>query len=733
MAVIPLRTDAPQNAFRHFWNLGWRRLLPLYPADAQIENAHDLSEATLNQRLGKAPAQRLGNGQWVNLKGWSSYRATEQDIDRWHAWGANVGMVLDDDWFVFDIDIQDAQWADEAERIITGHLGEAPCRIGLAPKRMLFYRMTEPFPMGAPIYATTRNGEEKIELFGKGRNVAIYGTHRKAGRAMAWPRQPIAADMLPRVTQTAYEACCAAIVAALPGGTRSRTHEAMDDREAIDQSTLRAKHTDTLRSAVEAIRNTRKDFGGYDDWVRLAAAIRGAVGEEGFYDGEAMFVEFSERSDIHDMTESPERVYRSVQPPFGVGAGYVYDLALRHGWNNPCALASEFFEPVIEAEPSPFDIQAMSESAEADSDVFPVLRLGDIEDRPPPRFLIDRYIPQVSTGFLYSAPGIGKSFLALDMALHLAFGLPDWHGDKIDLGDDAPGVLYLAAEGSFGFRNRVRAWRKVKGVPKEQANSFAMIERTIDFMDPGDIDKLIRTVTASGMSRPAMIIVDTVSRAMPGADENLQKEMTLFVKACDRVKDAFQCAVMGVHHAGKSGDMRGSTVLRGAGDFVFKLEREKGRSVGHLTCEKQKDGPDGWSEPYVFDPVDLGDGQTSLVASRAALPGGNSGPMTPTVAALILAAMQDAWNAGAPWGKTARSGDSYAISQIVRGFGIGAEQAEQFVRLWVADGTIRLSQVDSKSKRVGYEVLRDGGGHGSAVSEVCLLGAGDRDGENVFE
>lgn len=720
MTVVPMRPDAPKtnNPFRHFHELGWTRLLPLYPADAEIAGAEKLSDDVLNQRLGKAPAQRLRNGQWVNFSGWALHKATEQDLDQWHAWGANVGFCLEKNWLVFDIDVTEARWADEAERVITDHLGQAPCRIGRAPKRMLFYRTSEPINPGAPVYVTTEGGEEKIELFGQGRNVALFGTHRKAGKKMEWPRHPIASDALPVVTPDAFAACVDALVSALPEGARSKSSATTADRATIDQDSLKARNIETLKSAVDAIRNTRKDFGGYDDWVRFAAAIRAAVGPEGFYEGEAIFTDFSERTDIPNETESPGRVYRSVNPPFAVGAKYVYEIASRHGWDDPAAIGAEYFDPVPEREPSPFDTQAAQEREQADDDIFPVLRLQDIEDRPPPRFLVDRHIPQVSTGFLYSAPGVGKSFLALDMALSIAFGAADWHGDPIDAGDDNPCVLYLAAEGSFGFRNRVRAWREARGFKKDDPNRFTMIERTIDFMDPNDITKLIRTIRKAVQCRPCLVIVDTVSRSMPGADENLQKEMTLFVKACDEVKDAFQCAVLGVHHAGKSGDMRGSTVLRGAGDFVFKLERTKGKSVGRLTCEKQKDGPDGWEEPYVFEKADLADGQTSLVVARAALPGGRDGAMSPTAASRVLAAMKTAWDMGAPWGKTRRSGDDYAVDRMVRDFGLTAEQAESYLGLWLADGTVDVAEVSRKTKKMGYRVLREGVGHFRPVEDT---------------
>jgi hypothetical protein len=713
-------SNAPKtnNPFRYFHELGWTRLLPLYPADAKVAGAENLSEDTLNQRLGKAPALRMRDGQWINFRGWALHKAADSDLDLWHGWGANVGFCLEKQWLVFDIDILDAQWADRAEQIITEQLGLAPCRIGRAPKRMLFYRTSEPISPGAPVYTTTAEGDEMIEMFGQGRNVALFGTHRKAGKAMAWPRHPVAFEDLPVVTPEAFNACVSALLAALPEGSRARSAATAADREAIDQEGLRARNVDTLKSAVSAIRNTRKDFGGYDEWVRLAAAIRAAVGPEGFYEGDAIFADFSERSDIASETEDPGRVYRSVNPPFAVGAKYVYDMAVRHGWDDSAAIGAEYFDPIPESEPSPFDTQTSSEQQQTEEDTFPVLRLADIENRPPPAFLIDRHIPQVSTGFLYSAPGIGKSFLALDMALTLAFGQGAWHGDPIDKGQDNPCVLYLAAEGSFGFRNRIRAWRSARNIPQDAPDTFVMIERSIDFMHEADIAKLIRTVRRAVQRRPCLVVVDTVSRAMPGADENLQKEMTLFVRACDRVKDAFQCAVLGVHHAGKSGDMRGSTVLRGAGDFVFKLERAKGASIGQLTCEKQKDAPDGWTEPYAFEKVALDDGQSSLVAGRAALPGGRSGPMTPSSAMLVLGGMKAAWDAGEPWGKTRRAGVNYAADRMVRDYGLTAEQAESYLDLWLRDGTVALAEVSRKTKRVGYQVLRplqEGEGHFSPV------------------
>jgi hypothetical protein len=75
--------------------------------------------------------------------------------------------------------------------------------------------------------------------------------------------------------------------------------------------------------------------------------------------------------------------------------------------------------------------------------------------------------------------------------------------------------------------------------------------------------------------------------------------------------------VLAIHHSSKQGEaMRGSTVLLGAADFVLKVERKPGCEVAKLTCEKQKDAPDGWDNGYRLATVADGRGGTSLVPDR---------------------------------------------------------------------------------------------------------------------
>jgi hypothetical protein len=93
------------------------------------------------------------------------------------------------------------------------------------------------------------------------------------------------------------------------------------------------------------------------------------------------------------------------------------------------------------------------------------------------------------------------------------------------------------------------------------------------------------------------MIIDTVARHMGGKDENNAKDMGELVKAADKLKQIYQCAIMLVHHTGHSNQdrARGSTAFKGALDTEI-LIKPKGEHDLIMSCEKQKDGPE-------FDPM----------------------------------------------------------------------------------------------------------------------------------
>lgn len=278
--------------------------------------------------------------------------------------------------------------------------------------------------------------------------------------------------------------------------------------------------------------------------------------------------------------------------------------------NRPNPRPEEFFAPVIASELVADDKvrDLFNEAPESKRPPIEILKRDDIRHLKPPQFVIGRHLPETSFGFLYGAPGSYKSFLALDWSLHIAYGRDNWHGDQIEA---KPGgwVVYLAREGASGMRARIEAWEKQNVPAGTPECRFALVPSAIDLMDKSSVEAIIERIKADDVSPISMIVIDTVSRSMPGADENMQKDMTRFVAACDSLKDTFQCIVLGVHHTSKAGDMRGSSVLLGAGDFAFRASKQDaGDSARKVTlhCEKMKDGADAWHDDYWLDAVDLG-------------------------------------------------------------------------------------------------------------------------------
>lgn len=680
------------DAFRRFWDLGYRRPVPIIPPAADISERSTLFKriGTKQDGRGKTPGTRGRDGKWSSFD-WAAHESNESDLSRWSAMGAGVGIKTGAGLVAIDADTLDVGLATTIRDAIDTRLGRLPIRVGQSPKALYLCRVEGSLP-----YQRIEFGDERVEVLTEGKQFVAEGVHPKTGKPYSWPRPLVAYSELPVFKSEDITALLEHLRGVLPAASKVITEGAGN---GASQGSLRAP-LDVVQRAVRAIPNTSDHFPSRESYVQMGYAIKAALPD----DEDAAFDLFSEWcSRWTDGINEPDVIeadWRRMRAPYKRGAGWLVELAHEHSAVVP------WFEPITASDPIfPIDTPAPA------TDVYPLLTLDEIMRRPPPVYLIERHIPQVSLGFLYSRPGAGKTFLALDAALSIAAMLAAWHGDPIAADPDAI-VLYIVSEGAYGFRNRVKAWVAARGVVSAPAR-FLVLERTINFMKAEDIDKLLRTIAATG-HRLALVVVDTVSRAMPGADENLQKEMTLFVHACDRVKDRFGCAVLGVHHAGKNGDMRGSTVLLGAGDFVFRLEREEGRTIGNLHCEKQKDAPDGWHEPYSFGVVTLDDGETSLVVDRADLSVGPSIELTPALANAVLTAMREAWDSGNPWSKAPRSRDRYAVKKMVA-MGFEASAAEQMLAVWEGSGTIVTDTRDPKSHKIGLRVV------GQSVTETSVF------------
>jgi len=343
-----------------------------------------------------------------------------------------------------------------------------------------------------------------------------------------------------------------------------------------------------------------------------------------------------------------------------------------------------------------------------DFNLFELLSVTAIKNLPDPDWLAFGMIIDRGLGFLFGPPGCGKSFIAQNLALSIACGLDEWWGRKISR--KGP-VIYISSEGVGDIKFRLRAWENHMQVKADDA-PFYLIRQTINFMLDTDVNRLLLTVNALCTELgelPVLIVVDTVSRVLPGADENLQKDMTLFIKACDEVRETFGATVIGVHHTSRQGNMRGSTVFDGAGDFLFGIERDEGDMVGTMTAKKIKAAQDGWKQSFELVEVAVGDNKAtkSLVAISCEQQAKEKSVLPPKdVCRRILSDISTAWHSGKPWSSMpqTKAKGRYAPALIKARHDVVEKLAELLIKTWLENGVLTYDMCDKSTKMQGLKV-----------------------------
>ena len=217
--------------------------------------------------------------------------------------------------------------------------------------------------------------------------------------------------------------------------------------------------------------------------------------------------------------------------------------------------------------------------------------------RAPPVPIVAGLLFRNTLAWLIGKSGSFKSFVALDLAAHVAAGRP-WGSRKVWGGL----VVYLVAEGAGGMPLRVRAWELTNG---EMAPELIMLPRAVQIAGAG----WPAFVAACAHLGPIMIVVDTQARVTVGVKENDNAEMGAMIERLDMLRRATGACVLVVHHIGRTGDdARGASAIDGAQDTELKLTRKGGDRAlkAVMTTDKQKEGPDDIEIDIRATLIDLG-------------------------------------------------------------------------------------------------------------------------------
>lgn len=241
-------------------------------------------------------------------------------------------------------------------------------------------------------------------------------------------------------------------------------------------------------------------------------------------------------------------------------------------------------------------LAALLERPQAPAMRYELLSDADLCKLPALQWRIKKVLPEKGLVAVFGASGSGKSFAVIDMSQKMAAG-HEWFGYK----SKPCNVVYCALEGEGGIAGRVAAYRIRHGATAQNirylVQSFSLLER-------GDITELAQAIQAAG-GGAKVVILDTLNRAAPGADENDSKSMGQIIAAAKELQTHIGGLVILVHHTGKdaSKGLRGHSSLHAALDAAIEVRRDGDR--WEWVIAKSKDGEDGASHPFKLDVVEL--------------------------------------------------------------------------------------------------------------------------------
>ena len=201
----------------------------------------------------------------------------------------------------------------------------------------------------------------------------------------------------------------------------------------------------------------------------------------------------------------------------------------------------------------------------------------------PPKmtFLWDDIIPAGDVGLLTAPGGTGKSYFALALGLHVAAGLA-FHDTETVKGK----VAYISSEDRADEVTR-RLHRQVKRMPPEclpdlDANFIAIPIRgtPYKFAERTAKQLVVETKAARAFGKLlagyGLVIIDTMSRAHTGCEENSNSEMGAVHGIFEQLSADTGATVLILHHSGKHGVgamSRGASVLEDNSRVVVSLRR----------------------------------------------------------------------------------------------------------------------------------------------------------------
>lgn len=222
-------------------------------------------------------------------------------------------------------------------------------------------------------------------------------------------------------------------------------------------------------------------------------------------------------------------------------------------------------------------------------------------------WLIEGMIPKRSYVLAYGRRGAAKSFFGIHVANTGACG-----GRFFGQACERFGTIYCVGEKKSRFGKRVKAWRIASG---RDRLAVQYVWRAPNLLDEASVSEFIAFVNALRPEFEArgaplgMIVLDTLVRAIGGANDSDFEVAGKATEAIQRIVDECGVTVMPLHHMAKSKEAdtaRGAGIWEDAADAIVRIERPEGEDLRRVQLTKQSDEADGLEWAFKLDIVEVG-------------------------------------------------------------------------------------------------------------------------------
>lgn len=189
-------------------------------------------------------------------------------------------------------------------------------------------------------------------------------------------------------------------------------------------------------------------------------------------------------------------------------------------------------------------------------------RLDLTQEPPPMKWLVEDLVCQGDVNLLIGAPGLGKSWLMMDLALGVIGGKSEWLGRPVK--SNGP-VLYIDEENPEDII--YHRFRKL-GLKSSDAGKIHYLYRPGIWVNK-EPDALLEEALNI---EPSLIILDSLSRIHSEDENNANKMAELFRNGIQPLARETGAAVMVIHHTIKGDSENSFQRARGSGDLTAVVD-----------------------------------------------------------------------------------------------------------------------------------------------------------------